>query len=138
MKRILFALLLLAFTPINAQANEPAIEAGFNAFKETGVEAAWKTWAKGGPLEGTKEIMSQASQFGQIGTFYGEYNGHEYVFKKVLGPRNKIVLVIMNLEKGPLFGRFLMFKNSAGAWTIPNFRFHTDPEQVWPSEVFSK
>ena len=118
-------------------ASEPAIEEGFKAFKEHGVEAAWKIWAKGGPLDGSKELMSQISQFGQIGAYYGNYNSHEYVSSKELGPKNKIVFVIMNLDKGPLFGRFLVFLNPEGNWIIPSFKFHTDPEQIWPTEVFT-
>ncbi|MEW6671626.1 MAG: hypothetical protein AB1427_07975 [Thermodesulfobacteriota bacterium] len=137
MKKLLLLLLLLVVSTGGALASEPIIEEGFKAFKEGGVEAAWKAWSKGGPLEDSKELMAQAAQFGQIGTYYGKYHSHEYVSTKKLGPKNKIVFVIINLEKGPLFGRFILFQNSAGKWTLPNFRFHTEVERVWPPEVFS-
>ncbi|MEN8140418.1 MAG: hypothetical protein ABFR97_04270 [Thermodesulfobacteriota bacterium] len=137
MKKLLFVLLFIVSSASSSLASEPAIEAGFKAFKEDGVEAAWKSWAKNGPLEGSTELMAQASQFGQIGTYFGKYFSHEYVATKQLGPNNKIVFVIMNLEKGPLFGRFLVFRNSEGKWTLPSFKFNTDPEQIWPATIYS-
>ena len=135
MKRFILVLVLMIGAHSLAFATEPVIEEGFKTLKETGVEAAWKTWAKGGPLDGSKEIASQAAQFGQVGAYYGMYISHEYVFTKELGPRNKIVFVIMNLEKGPLFGRFLVFKTLEGKWVVPGFKFHSEPNQIWPSEI---
>ena len=137
MKKWLPVFLFLAVSAGPALATEPIIEEGFKAFKEGGVEAAWKAWARGGPLDGSKELMAQASQFGQIGAYYGKYHSHEYVYTKTLGPRNKVVFVILNLERGPLFGRFILFQNTEGNWTLPNFKFHTEIEQVWPPGVFT-
>ena len=81
--------------------------------------------------------MAQASQFGQIRSYYGKYSSHEYVLSKELGPKNKIVFVIINLEKGPLFARFLLFQNSEGTWTLPSFKFQGDPTHIWPSELYT-
>lgn len=136
MKKAIITLSLLMITA-SAFAKDELIEKGFNAFREGGAVAAFSAWAKNGPLEGTKELKAQAAQFGQIGTFYGDYAGHDYFLTKQFGPNNKVVFLIMNLEMGPLYGRFLMYKNPDGVWTSPNFNFHTYPEQIWPSEFFS-
>ena len=136
MKKTIFTILILLIS-VSAYAKEDFIENGFKAFKEQGVDAAFSEWAKNGPLEGTKEIKSQAAQFGQVGAYYGSYVSHDYVLTKEFSPNNKVVFVIINLETGPLYGLFLMYKNSKGLWTSPNFQFNTYPEQIWPSELFT-
>jgi len=135
MKPLVF-LMVIMFSS-QALAKDEIIENGFKSFKEGGAEAAWSTWSKGGPLEGSKDLMAQASQFGSIGAYYGDYVGHEYVSEKILGPRNKIVYVIMNLETGPVYGIFNLYKTSKGNWAAPNFLFHTQPQQIWPANIYS-
>ena len=137
MKSLLLAIFFIVSSVVSTLASEPAIENGFKAFKERGAEAACVSWAKGGPFEGSKELMAQASQFEQIKIYYGKYSSHEYVLSKKLGPKNKIVFVIINLEKGPLFARFLLFQNSEGRWILPNFKVQGEPEQIWPSELYT-
>ena len=137
MKKIAFALVLSALTGL-AQASEAVIDQGFKAFKEKGAPEAWAVWSKDGPMEGSKELQAQAAQFGQITTYYGNYAGYEYVSEKEISPTTKSVYVIIRMEKGPLFGRFFVYKKDNGQWVIPNFNFHTFAEQVWPPCVYSK
>ena len=132
---ILVALLFILSS--HAFATDSIIEDGFKAFKEGGANKAWPAWAKGGPLEGSKELMAQASQFGTIGAYYGNYVDHDYVGEKKLGPKNKVVYVIMNMDSGPLYGIFTLYKSPAGNWTAPNFMFHTQIQQIWPASMFS-
>lgn len=121
-----------------AHAVDKVIADGFNEWAKGGVTAAFTSWAKGGPLDGTKELLAQASQFGQIGSFYGGYIGYEVIDEMVVGKNTKIVYAMANLETGPLFGRFVLYKKKSGEWISPNFKFHTEPEPVWPSEVMVK
>ncbi len=136
MKKIIITLLLLIVS-FPAFAKDDLVEEGFKAFKEKGAEAAFTAWAKNGPMEGTKELISQAAQFGQVGAYYGKYVSHDYVTTTEFSPSNKVIFIIINLEMGPLYGRFIMFKNVKGIWTSPNFNFHTYPEQIWPTEILT-
>jgi hypothetical protein len=136
MKYIAFIMATILFAQYTA-AKEDIIESGFKAFKEGGANLAWPAFTKGGPMEGSKEILAQASQFGQIGAYYGKYVNHEYISEKIIGNNNKIIYLILNLESGSLFGRFYLFKKSDGSWVIPNFNFHTHAEQVWPASLYS-
>ena len=133
-------LLILTFSIIFTQhvsAKEDVLESGFKAFNEGGANLAWPAFTKGGPMEGSKEILAQASQFGQIGAYYGDYVSHEYISEKVIGKNNKIVYLTLNLDSGPLFGRFYLFKKADGSWVVPNFNFHTHAEQIWPVSLYS-
>ena len=81
MKKTLTALVLAAL-PLSVLAKDQIIDDGFKEFKEKGVAEAWKSWAKDGPLEGSKELQAQSAQFGQITAYYGNFISHEYVLKK--------------------------------------------------------
>ena len=135
MKAILF---ILAFTmTVSTFAEEAIIESGFKAFKEGGAPLAWPAWSKGGPLDGSKELMAQASQFGTIAAYYGGYVSHEYISEKELGKNNKVLYVIMNMDSGPLYGTFYLYKLPNGKWIVPNFMFHMQAQQVWPVCMYS-
>lgn len=135
MKKTIIVIFVLLATSFSVFASQKIIENGFEAFKNSGAEAAFSVWAKNGPLDGSVELKAQASQFGQIGAYYGKYVSHDYILTRVLSPNNKVIFLILNLEKGPLYGRFLLYKNEKGIWISPNFFFHTQPQQVWPSEM---
>lgn len=136
MKYLTVVILGLIFS-CGVYANEKFMESGFKAFKDGGANAAWPVWAKDGPLEGSKDLIAQASQFGTIGAYYGKYVSHDYISEKSLGESNKVIYVIMNMENGPLYGTFFLYKLPSGRWTSPNFFFHTQAQQVWPASVYT-
>lgn len=137
MKNIIIGILLVV-TSVSAQGKEKIIEDGFKAFKKGGAALAWPAFTKNGPMEGSNEIAAQAAQFDQIEAYYGNYVGHDYISEKKLGDNNKILYVILNLENGPLFGRFFLYKKADGTWIIPNFNFHVYAEQIWPENIYSE
>lgn len=137
MKKILTAL-ILATLPLSVFAKDQIIDDGFKALREKGVAEALRSWAKDGPLEGSKELQAQSAQFGQITAYYGNFISHEYVSEKEISPSTKSVYVVINMEKGPLFGRFVVYKKSDGQLIIPNLNFHTFAEQVWPPCAYSE
>lgn len=92
--------LILATLPLSVIAKDKIIDDGFKAFKEKGVAEAWTSWAKDGPLEGSKELQAQSAQFGQITAYYGNFISHEYVSEKEISPSTKSVYVVINMEKG--------------------------------------
>ena len=139
MKRsFLLVMGVLFFTASLSHATDKIIIDGFNDWAKGGATAAFTTWAKGGPLDGSKELEAQASQFGQISTYYGKYIGYEVLEEAIIGKNTKIVFAMMNLDLGSLFGKFIMYKKANGEWVSPNFKFHTDPEAVWPSDLILK
>lgn len=139
MKNIfLFAIGVLLLTATLCHATDKIIIDGFNDWAKGGATAAFTTWAKGGPLDGSKELQAQASQFGQISTYYGKYVGYEVLEESIIGKNTKVVFAMLNLELGSLFGKFVMYKKTNGEWVSPNFKFHTDLEEIWPNEMIVK
>lgn len=136
MKKFIFIILALT-TSFSVSAKEAILESGFKAYKEGGSAAAWPAFAKGGPMEGSKELASQAAQFGQIEAYYGSYVSHEYVSEKIISDSNKIVYVVLNMDGGPMYGIFQLYKKADGSWIAPTFNFHTHIQQVWPANLYS-
>ena len=118
-------------------AKEAIIENGFKAFKEGGANLAWPAFTKGGPMEGSKEVLAQASQFGKISAFYGNYVSHEYILEKVIGKNNKIIYITLNLDSGALFGMVHVYKTANNSWIISNLNFNPYVDQIWPFALYS-
>jgi len=110
------------------------ISAGCEAYKAGGPEAAITAWLKGSPLEGSKEALSQAAFLTQVSTYYGKYASPRLLAQFDISPLTQLVYVELDYEKGPAFAKFTLFK-IADKWVVLNFRFHTEAEQVLPSNV---
>ena len=117
-------------------APTPAI-AALQAYKAEGAEAAVKAWLKGSPLEGGREAVSLVTSLRGIEDLIGKYQGYFVVKTVAFTPTCQLSYIQMIHSKGPLFAKFIVF-NTGSAWVVETVRFHTDPEQVWPSELLSE
>lgn len=129
---------LMVVPAAEAQQKGPLgpVEAGLDAYRSGGAEAAVRAWLRGGPLEGDTNAMAQANMLKSIEAFYGGYRSYELVAEREIGASTRFAFLIMSYEKGPLFGRFILFRQ-AEDWTIVQFQVHTDPGEVWPDELIA-
>jgi len=131
--------LLLALAPcVLAGAADTSSEevpkvilSGLDAYKAEGPEAAMKAWIKGSPIEGSKEALSQANNLRQIQDFYGAYKTFHFIQSRNLGPTSRMIYLALDYEKGPVFGKFLVFRAEQG-WILTSFLVNTHPEQILP------
>jgi len=107
------------------------ILSGLDAYKAEGPEAAMKAWIKGSPIEGSKEALSQANNLRQIQDFYGAYKTFHFIQSRNLGPTSRMIYLALDYEKGPVFGKFLVFRAEQG-WILTSFLVNTHPEQILP------
>jgi hypothetical protein len=107
------------------------ILSGLDAYKAEGPEAAIKAWLKGSPVEGSKEALSQANNLRQIQDFYGAYKTFHLVQSRNISPTSRIIYLVLDHEKGPVFYKFLVFRTEQG-WILTSFYLNTHPEQVLP------
>lgn len=108
-----------------------AIAEDLAVYSEKGAEAYLEALLKGGPLEGSKEAMSQVNMLRTIEGFYGSYLSFEVVKEVGVGKRAAFAYFVLNYERGPVFGRATGYK-SGEAWFVVNFQFHTEAERIWP------
>jgi hypothetical protein len=126
----------LALVACAAYPDEPAssLEKWLETYKKDGVEAGLEVLVKGGPLEGSKEVMAHSNTLRTIEAFYGSYESYDIFHETRIGQRCTMIFFVMNYEGGPVFGTTTNYM-SDGAWIVANFKFNTEINQVWPSEV---
>lgn len=107
------------------------LQAGFDAYKSQGADAAVKAWIKGSPLDDSKPALTQANNLHQIEDFYGPYRSFEVMSQKELASTTRIIYIVLNYEKGPLFAKFLVFRTEKG-WVLTSFMFNTDDQKILP------
>lgn len=127
------ALLLLACEARGGTLSSNIAE-DLEVYSDKGAEAYLTALLKGGPLEGSKEAMSQVNMLRTIEGFYGSYVSFEAVREVNLGERSAIIYFILNYEQGPVFGRATGYR-SGKDWSVVNFQFHTEAENIWPAPL---
>jgi hypothetical protein len=110
------------------------IVTGLQAYKDKGPEEAVKAWIKGSAIDGSKEALSQANNLRQIQDFYGAYREFEFLSVKELSPTTRVIYLIIDFEKGPLFAKFVVYRSEQG-WILVNFNFNTKEEAILPTAV---
>lgn len=109
----------------------PIILSGLQAYKDKGPEEAIRIWIKDSPIEGSKEAVTQANSLRQIQDFYGAYQFFEVLSTQEIGHRTRIVYLILDFEKGPVFAKFVVYKSNQ-RWILTSFDFNTKEEAIFP------
>ena len=130
------AVLAAPAAPAREKGPLAPIEAGLDAYRTGGAEAAVRGWLHGGPLESDTQALAQANMLKAVEAFYGPYRSYEVVAGREVGESTRFVFTVMSYEKGPLFGRFVVFRQGE-SWTIVQFQVHTDPDEVWPEALIA-
>ena len=103
-------------------------------YKAKGVQEFIKTLVKDGPMEGNVEIKTQIATLEKIELYYGKYQSYDILNIKRLSDSIRLVYLIINFEKGAVFGKLVAFKNK-NKETVTSFVFHTKPEKVLPEAL---
>lgn len=138
----IFAAIVLALACgqyFRAHAASPATEElpkivqfGLETYKSEGPEAAIKAWLKGGPYDGNKDIISQASVLRQAQGLYGTYRGYEVMHEQDVSASVRVFYLSLNFDRGPVFSRFIVFRSEQGAM-ITALNFSAKPEDIIPN-----
>lgn len=129
-------LLILSPAALTAQNSAAAklptiIRSGLEAYKNAGPQSAIQAWIKGSPLDGNKLALSQANNLNQIQDFYGAYRSFDIISTHDVTPRIKTVYLALNFEKGPVFGKFVLYRADS-TWILTSFNFNTKEEAILP------
>jgi hypothetical protein len=139
------AVLVILVAAIALQGNVAAAEtalpstvaAGFDAYKSGGPQAAMTAWLKGSPLETDKQAQSQSAMLLQIETYYGKFISASPLGSFEPSPGVTLTFAGLKYEKGPVFARFMTFR-TGDKEAIVVLKFHTNPEEILPSQLLYK
>jgi hypothetical protein len=107
----------------------PVVVSGLEAYRNKGPEDAVRAWIKGSAIEGSKDALSQANVLRQIQDYYGTYQAFEVVSIRELTPKTRVVCLVLDFEKGPLFAQFVVYQ-SGKDWILAYFNFNTKEELI--------
>lgn len=132
-------LLLASAQYIRAHAPNPQlsevpkiVQFGLDTYKSEGPEAAVRAWVKGGPFEGSKDLFSQITSLRQIQQSYGSYTAFEVIRIQDISASVRVIYLTLNLEKGPVFGRFIVYRSQQGS-VLTAINFSAKPEEIVPN-----
>jgi hypothetical protein len=108
----------------------PILFNGLKAYKDRGADDAIQTWIKGGPLDGSDEALAQADGLRATQNLYGAYQWFEVSSTHSVSPKTEIIYLVLDFDKGPLFGKFVLYQSSNG-WIITSFNLNTKDELVF-------
>lgn len=113
------------------------VRKGLSVYAEKGPREALDAMLVGSPIEGSKEALSQANVLLQIAEFYGPYRGYSIARVVKVSDSTRFAYLVLNFERGPLFGCFVLYERPGFGWVLPQFKFHTEAQQVWPATLLT-
>jgi hypothetical protein len=80
--------------------------------------------------------MTQANALRQVQDYYGTYQAFDIGETKDISPTTRVVYLVLDYEKGPLFARFMVYRAAGQAWTMTSFTFNTHVDAVLPAGTY--
>lgn len=111
----------------------PPVFLGLIAYRDKGLDAAVQAWIKDSAIEQHNEPLPQVEGLRQAPRYYGVYRNFEFLNVQDLSQRVREVYLVMNYDRGPLFGRFLCYRSEDHGWLVLNFDFNIHPEAILPA-----
>ncbi|MCX6903723.1 MAG: hypothetical protein NTW03_09655, partial [Verrucomicrobia bacterium] len=109
----------------------PLIQSGFTLWAKGGVEIALNLWEKGGLMEGDNKVAVQSAYFKRLDRAIGNFKSFEVIEAKKIGQTSQIIYLVINFERGAVFGRFVFYRTDK-SWVVQNMDFSTRPEALMP------
>jgi len=109
----------------------PVIVYGLEAYRDKGPDEAVRAWAKGSSLEGRTETLNQVDTLRLAQNLYGPYRYFELIGSHELSSRSKIFYLVFNYDKGPLFGKFVLYRSEEG-WILTRLEFDIKEDAIMP------
>lgn len=121
-------------TPAQGNPLEP-IARGVEAWKTSGFQAGARAWTAGGPMYTGHREANLVKQLQDINKYYGKAVDYRLLGQRDAGTVNRIYYVVVNLEQGAMFARFVNSLRK-GSWRVSDLKISTAPEDVIPHWVF--
>lgn len=134
---MVFAISLLSSGMSHAQSAtaRALVEAGAAAYVKDGASAAVRVWLEGSALQGNTQALSEANSLRQVEDFFGKPTGYEVIVDNPIGSRSRMVLFVINYQKGALYARFQAYQTDGGKWVSTEFKFQSEAAKVFPPSV---
>lgn len=143
MRRLLLCV-LVAVSPVVAHAQGAHLPApvsrGLTLLQADSVHAAVQAWAAAwtGPTDAGKAEQLETS-FAQLETLAGKMKGYDVIGVDTITPHLLRVYALLRYDV-PVYTQFVVYDRGGAApqWMVATVRYHTDPTQVLPAEIWKQ
>jgi len=137
---VLVALLLVA--PVSrAEAKSPVpelINQGFNAYAQTGLNAALQIWLQNSLLDRNTLMKSELASLKQADATYGLFESGEVMQQVAITSRVTRVYLVLYYERAPLWAYFDLYTTRAGNQVISDIFFNNKVQVILPADLLAK
>jgi hypothetical protein len=128
-----FLLLLPSAPPALAQSQPlgipPVITQGLDAYRKGGLDQAFRAWLRNSPTRWSPSIAAPLQEAQQE---FGAFEAWELVDVRGVSPRTRVVSMVLDYQKGPVFAKFIAYKAGQQDWVLTSLKFSTDDNILSP------
>ena len=137
-RRFLIALALLLPVslprPAAAQQNPkaalaPVITAGLEAYRNVGIDQAFRAWLRNSPLHWDPAL---AAPLHSAQEQFGPFQDWDVIAVRGLGSTTRIVYLVLDYQDGPAFAKFVLYRTEQQGWIITNLKFSLEEDAILP------
>jgi hypothetical protein len=127
--------LVSAVRPASAQSPPahnlpPVIAAGLEAYRNVGLDQAFRAWLRNSPL---RWEPAMAAPLHAAQEEYGTFQSWDVVLIRSLSPSTRILYLVFNYQQGPVFAKFVVYQAEQQGWIVTNLKFSLDEDAVLPA-----
>lgn len=121
--------LLPALAQDPSPAVPPIITAGLDAYRNVGIDQAFRAWLRNSPLHWDPAM---AAPLHQAQDAFGTFESWEVIGVRGLSPRTRIVYLVLDYQSGPEFAKFVAYQAGEPGWIVTSMKFSMDEDAVLP------
>lgn len=107
----------------------PVITAGLDAYRNVGIDQAFRAWLRNSPLHWDPSI---AAPLHAAQEEFGVFQSWDVIAVRGLAPRTRIVYLILDYQDGPVFAKFTTYETEQQGWIVTSLKFSQEEDAVLP------
>jgi hypothetical protein len=108
----------------------PVITAGLDAYRNVGIDQAFRAWLRDSPLHWDPAI---AAPLHAAQEEYGTFESWDVIDVRSLSPTTRIAYLVLDYQQGPVFAKFVVYRTEQQGWVVTNLKFSLDEDAVLPA-----
>lgn len=107
----------------------PVITQGLDAYRKGDLDQAFRAWLRNSPIRWSSSIAAPLQEAQQE---FGAFEAWELVDVRGVSPKTRIVSMVLDYQKGPVFAKFIAYQSGQQGWVLTTLKFSTDDDSILP------
>lgn len=130
-------LLALPVLPSSAQNDNPTpdlppiVTAGLDAYRNVGIEQAFRAWLRNSPLHWDPALAAPLHQAQEA---FGPFESWEVIDVRAYSPRTRVAYLVLDYQQGPVFAKFIAYNTGSQGWVVTTLKFSMEDDAILPPQ----